>query len=78
MAFKLNIKGGAEVLQHMAAAEIDALAKKIADEAGPDAELKEYRTDRAAASVRVPAHQQAKDGVLSRAAASAGLEVRLK
>lgn len=76
--FKLNRKGGAEVLKVLAAQQINAIAKQIAAQAGPDAEVDEYTTDRAAAAVRVPADQQAKDGALTRAAAAAGLEVRLK
>lgn len=78
MSFELNYEGGAEVLKKMAAPEIDALARKVVAAAGPHAELDEYNTDRAAASVRVPAALQAKDGVLTRAATAAGLEVRLK
>jgi hypothetical protein len=77
MDFQLDIAGGAEVLKELAAAEIDALAKKVTDEAGPHAVFHEYTTDRAAAVVSVPAGLQAKDGVLTRAAAAAGLEVRL-
>jgi hypothetical protein len=76
--FKLDRKGGAEVLREMVADQINELAKHIAAQAGPDAEVETYATDRAAASVRVPADQQAKDGVLTRAAAAAGLDVRLK
>lgn len=78
MSFKLNRKGGAEVLKQIAAEQVDALARQVADHAGKDAEFEKYTTDRAAASVSVPAHQQAKDGVLTRAAAASGLEVRLK
>lgn len=78
MAFKLNRKGGAEVLKELAAPHINALARAVASDAGDDAEVEEYTTDRAAASVSVPAHQQAKDGALTRAAAAAGLDVRLK
>jgi hypothetical protein len=76
--FTINIKGGAEVLKQMAAAEIDALAKKVADEAGDEAVVDKYTTDRAAAMVSVPAVQQARDGVLTRAVSAAGLEMRLK
>lgn len=76
--FKLNRRGGAEVLKELAAQQINAIAQQIAAQAGPDAEVDEYTTDRAAAAVRVPAEQQAKDGALTRAAAAAGLEVRLK
>jgi hypothetical protein len=76
--FRLDRKGGAEVLKQLAASHINALAQQVADRAGDDAEVEEYTTDRAAATVSVPAAQQAKDGVLSRAATAAGLEVRLK
>jgi hypothetical protein len=77
-SFRLNRKGGAEVLKQLAAPHINALARQIASQAGDDAEVDEYTTDRAAAAVSVPAHQQATDGVLTRAAAAAGLEVRSK
>lgn len=78
MAFKLNRAGGAEVLKELAAQHVNALAREVADRAGDEAVVEEYTTDRAAATVSVPAVQQAKDGVLSRAAGAAGLEVRLK
>lgn len=78
MAFKLNRKGGAEVLNELAAPHINALAKSIAADAGTGAQVEEYTSDRAAAIVSVPASHQAKDGVLSRAATAAGLELRLK
>jgi hypothetical protein len=78
MTFQIDLKAGAEILKELAKAEIDALAKKVADEAGPHAVVHEYTTDRAAASVGVPAGLQAKHGVLTRAAHAAGLEVRLK
>lgn len=78
MAFELNLEGGAEVLKEMAAPHIAALARQVAAAAGPDAEVVEYTTDRAAATVSVPAEQQAKDGALTRAASGAGLEVRLR
>lgn len=76
--FKLNRKGGEEVLKRIAAERVNAIAHQIAAQAGPDAQVDEYTTDRAAAAVRVPADQQAKDGVLTRAAAAVGVEVRLK
>lgn len=76
--FRLNRKGGAEVLKDLAAPHINALARQVASAAGGDAEVEVYTTDRAAASVSVPAEQQAKDGVLTRAASAAGLEVRSK
>ncbi len=78
MTFKLNRKGGAEVLNELAASAVNDLARQIAASAGDDAELSEYTTDRAAAAVSVPADQQATDGVLTRAASAAGLEVRAK
>lgn len=76
--FKLNYKGGAEVLKQIAASTVNAAARQVAASAGPDAEVEDYTTDRAAASVSVPADQQARDGVLTRAASAAGLEVRGK
>jgi hypothetical protein len=76
--FRLNYAGGKEVLNQLAAPHINAIAEKIGAQAGDDAEVEPYTTDRAAASVTVPAHQQAKDGVLTRAASAAGLEVRAK
>jgi hypothetical protein len=76
--FRLNYAGGKEVLNQLAAPHINAIAEKIGAQAGDDAEVEPYTTDRAAAAVSVPAHQQAKDGVLTRAASAAGLEVRAK
>lgn len=78
MNFRLDRKGGAEVLKTLAAPAINDLAKQVGDQAGEDAEVDEYTTDRAAAAVSVPAEQQAKHGTLTRAAAAAGLEVRPK
>lgn len=77
-SFKLNFKGGREVLNEVAAPIINAIAQGAANYIGDEAEFEPYTTDRAAASVRVPADMQAKDGVLTRAAAAAGLEVREK
>lgn len=74
--FRINRKGGAEVLKQIAAPTINALAEQVAAAAGDDARVDEYTTDRAAASVSVPAGQQARNGVLTRAASAAGLEVR--
>lgn len=53
--------------------EIDAAARRVAASAG--GEVSTYTTDRAAAAVSVKASEQAKRGVLTRAAAAAGLEV---
>lgn len=76
--FKLDTRGGAEVLKQLSADVINQIAYQVATQAGPDAEVQTYQTDRAAAAVSVPADQQAVDGVLTRAASAAGLEVRLK
>ncbi|WP_234797683.1 hypothetical protein [Mycobacteroides chelonae] len=78
MSFVLDRDGGAEVLKELAAAAIKDLAGQVADDIGEGAQVKIYTTDRAAASVSVPAEMQAKDGVLTRAAAAAGLDVRPK
>lgn len=78
MSFELDRDGGAEVLKELAAASIKDLADQVAEHIGEGAQVKTYTTDRAAASVSVPAEAQAKDGVLTRAAAAAGLEVRPK
>lgn len=77
-SFKLDRKGGSEVLKELAASTIHALGRQVASGAGDEAEVDFYTTDRAAASVRVPAAQQAKNGALTRAASAAGLEVRAK
>ncbi|MBN7381651.1 hypothetical protein IUT00_10535 [Mycobacteroides abscessus subsp. massiliense] len=78
MAFVLDQEGGAEVLKELAATAIKDLADQIADDIGEGAKVKTYTTDRAAATVSVPAEMQAKDGVLTRAAAAAGLQVQPK
>jgi hypothetical protein len=75
MTFELNFAGGAEVLKEMVAPTIKALAESIAATAGEDAKVYHRVTDRAAASVVVPADQQAKDGVLTRALSQAGFEI---
>ena len=76
MTFVLNRVGGGEVLKMIAAEEVSALAAQVAAAAGADAviETKTSKT-RFVASVKVPPDAQAKDGVLSRAAASVGLEI---
>lgn len=78
MTFELDLDGGAEVLKELAAGAIAELAAQIASDAGEGAKVKTYITDRAAATVSVPAEAQAKDGVLTRAASAAGLEVKLR
>ncbi|MDD7812623.1 hypothetical protein PP713_08650 [Mycobacterium sp. CSUR Q5927] len=75
MVFELDLAGGAEVLKEMAADMIADLAAQVAAAAGPSAEVKMRVTDRARASVTVPAEAQAVDGVLTRAATTVGLEV---
>lgn len=54
---------------------VTEVANSIAAAAGPGAEVREYTTDRAVASVAVAADDQAADGVLSRAAAAAGITI---
>jgi hypothetical protein len=75
LGFHLDLAGGAAVLKEMAAGRIAEIAETVAAGAGADTDVTQRVTDRARAAVRVPAEQQAKDGVLSRAAAAAGLEV---
>lgn len=55
---------------------VNAAAYRVARAAGTSIPVAEYTTDREAASVAVAAEQQARHGVLTRAAASVGLEVR--
>jgi hypothetical protein len=78
MTFELDLGGGAEVLKVLVADEIAALTQQIAGQAGEGAEFKLDITDRARGLVSVPAEAQAKDGVLTRAAAAAGLEVKAR
>lgn len=81
-SFELDLEGGAEVLKVLAADAISELALQVAAAADDGATADEYAqvsdrvTDRFVASVSVPAARQAKDGALTKAAASAGLEVR--
>lgn len=81
---RLNRKEIGRILKQDYADQVNELANKIADEArslvGNDdaVEVDEYTTDRAAASVSVPASAQAVDGVLTKAAAKVGLEVQSK
>jgi hypothetical protein len=78
MNFKLDHEGAAEVLKKLAADEIHALAQQVADNSGDAVWVDTYTTDRAAAAVTIPAARQAKHGTLTKAAASAGLEVKSK
>lgn len=75
MNFKIDHKGASEVLK-MPVAEIGALAQQVAANAGDAVWVNEYTTDRAAASVTIPAARQAKHGTLTKAASAAGLEVK--
>ena len=81
-SFELDLEGGAEVLKVLAADAISELALQVAAGADEGATVDEYAqvsdrvTDRFVASVSVPAVRQAKDGVLTKAANSVGLEVR--
>ena len=78
MKFKLDRKGGSEVLKKLAADDIHALAQQVAAAAGEGVEVNFYTTDRAVAAVGVPAARQAKHGALTKAASAAGLEVKPK
>ena len=80
---RLNRKEIGRILKQDYAEQVNKLAGRIADEArslvDDDAvSVDEYTTDRAAASVSVPASAQAVDGVLTKAAAKVGLEVQSK
>ncbi|MFD7046329.1 hypothetical protein [Rhodococcus jostii] len=77
--FRLDRTGVAEVLKSAEfAAHINTVARDVASKAGDNAEVQAYTTDRRAAAVSVPAEDQARGGALTRAAAAAGLEVRIR
>lgn len=83
MTFVLNFEGGGEVLKQMAAEAVTELALQVGAKADDGAKVSEYSqiTDRVSATrfvstVAVPDYRQAKDGALTRAAASLGLEIR--
>ncbi|MGB3301781.1 MAG: hypothetical protein WBA98_03745 [Gordonia sp. (in: high G+C Gram-positive bacteria)] len=87
--FRLNRKGVAEVLRSQCGDAVNALAEQVAaaarSEIGDDSvpvEVNQYTTDRGAAAVVIAhpsgAELQARGGVLTRAASSAGLEVVAK
>lgn len=82
--FKPDRKGIAEILRTQFKDEIHDLAEKVAAEVRsqhPDADVvvDDYETDRSASSVTIRDVRgkvwQVRDGVLTRAAAGAGLEV---
>ena len=83
-SFELDLEGGAEVLKVVAADAMRELGLQVAAAADEGATVEEYAqvsdrvTDRFVVSVSVPAERQAKDGALTKAAASVGLEVRLR
>lgn len=77
MAFTLDKAGGAEVLKEIAAEEVLALAEAVAASAGSGAQVATtVSRSRFVATIQVPAQDQAKDGVLSRAAAQLGLTIK--
>lgn len=74
--FQLDKAGGAEVLKVLAAQAVTDIAMKVVGGAGPDASIStEVTKTRFVATVTVPASQQAKDGVLSKAVGALGGEV---
>ncbi|MFG2748011.1 hypothetical protein [Streptomyces xanthophaeus] len=85
--FELDTAGVREVLKGQAVRDmIDGYAEQVADNvkallpSGVPVEVRKYTTDRGAATVVVADVRgmawQARDGILTRAAASAGLEVK--
>ena len=85
--FRIDAAGVREILRGEEVRNlIDGKAQEVADNvkalvpAGTQIEVRKYTTDRGAASVVVADLQamawQARDGILTRAAASAGLEIR--
>lgn len=85
--WRLDAAGIREVLRGQEVRDlIDGYAQQVADNvktlvpAGTPIEVRKYTTDRGAATVVVAHVQamawQARDGILTRAAAAAGLEVR--
>ncbi|SUA72660.1 Uncharacterised protein [Nocardia otitidiscaviarum] len=72
-----NVNVG-KLLQQRFVNSVNDLAYALGAEAGDEAFVEEYSTDRSAAAVIVPTEAQARDGVLTRAAAALGLEVRAK
>jgi hypothetical protein len=77
--FKLDRKGGSEVLKSLVADEIHALGEKVAADAGDGVQ----RSTTTPPTVQVlqcpvPAARQAAHGALTKAASAAGLEVKAK
>lgn len=84
VSFQLDRDGGAEVLKEIVAETLMQIGLQVAEAADNGAKVAEfstvedYVTDRYVVAVTVPAERQAKFGVLTKAAAAAGLEVRSK
>ncbi len=86
--FRPDRKGISEILKKQTAGAINGLASQIHSQAQAsvysdvEVTMEPYTTDRAAASVTIAdprgLEMQARDGVLTRAAATLGLEVRSK
>ncbi|MFD6180057.1 hypothetical protein [Streptomyces goshikiensis] len=84
--FELDAAGVREVLKGQGVRDlVDGYAQQVADNVkalreGVPVEVRKYTTDRGAATVVVPDVRamawQARDGILTRAAAQAGLEVK--
>lgn len=71
---KLDSKGMRAILKSReVAAAVRPYADRVATEV--DSDVQRYTTDRAHFVVGAPAHEQARDGVLTRAASRAGLEI---
>jgi hypothetical protein len=85
MKVELDHKGLAEILKSAGVAKaVRSTAESVADAVNVDAEVEvnDYTTDRAASAVTVKDVRamgwQARDGLLTRAAAAVGLEVKSK
>jgi len=81
VTFRLDRKGVGQVLTSPeVSAWVTSAARQLAAHVRANHDVRpvvlNYRTDRAAASVSVPARLQASKGALTRAAAAAGLPVR--
>jgi len=89
MAVVIDYKAVGEILKVAMRGPIDALAEQVAanaranpDLAGAPITVQHFTTDRAGATVNIASAAglalQAKHGILTRAAAAAGMEVRAK
>jgi hypothetical protein len=74
--FVLDRAGGALILKAVTATAVLDLAKQVANSAGVGASVEgKVSQSRFVATVKVPAEEQAKNGVLSRAATDVGLTI---